>query len=552
MPRNLCAFFIALLFGFQAHAMQPASAHQPTKVRQNFRASFTTWERMLFQASALGDCKNLARALEKIKDINVRDKDDNTALHKAACAGHLLIVRILISKGAHADAVNTCYNTCYRDNFHERSEVDHLDARHYTPLHEAAAHGHGEVVEELIRAKANPTLQSYCGNKKYISSKGMTPLELAAYYGHVEVVRKLLNSGTQDVASCWFALTSAIREGHMPVVMELLNRGIDVNIRHGHFLHRAASRNRLEMVRELLARGADSNKHKGREEGTPLYAAVSHDNTEVAHEFLRHNANIFNCMPLNPWIRAETLLHRAAARGQTEILVELIRRGIPIQAEDYLGRTPLHDAAKNNQIAAIVELLKRGAAIDAPDKHKKPPLSGGNKYTARLLIQWGSDYAKLWGKDYPSSVLRKIPQLDDIFKDEYHLISVIRDNNVGLMHFLDKNPNTHQAVEALLYAIGQKRITLVRLLVSRLTNLRDIDGLKKGVDFLKTLMNRPNLTEEQQAHYLTMRWEPALFLIHLMNRPVRPIPPDVQRIILDLVFPQPETLQSGKPDCSTS
>lgn len=298
------------------------SAETLIEVRAHFRAAFSKWERMLFQAAALGDAQSVILSLEKIKDVNIKDKNENTALHIAARYGHAHIVRILIDRGAKINVTNVYHR--FRTS-HDRGEWDHLYARHYTPLHEAAERGHVEVVMALLDAGADASQECYTGTSRSTKSGGTIPLDWAASNGHVEVVRKLLDISTQDINSHWHALRMAISRGHLAVVTEFLDRGMDVNLRYGHFLHHAAAGDSIAIVQELLTRGAEINRHN-RNHATPLFVAVRHNRPEIAQEFIMQNADAH--------IRADsarTVLHEAASNGLTEIMRELILRGADVR-----------------------------------------------------------------------------------------------------------------------------------------------------------------------------------------------------------------------------
>ncbi len=98
-------------------------------------------------------------------DVNVKDKDGNTALHEAAIKGYLDIVRWLIGNGADVNVENS----------------DGGD----TALHLAALHGHTDVVKVLIWNGADL-------NDKH---NGYTALHYAASCGYVEIVKDLLENG---------------------------------------------------------------------------------------------------------------------------------------------------------------------------------------------------------------------------------------------------------------------------------------------------------------------------------------------------------------------
>ena len=66
------------------------------------------------------------------------------------------------------------------------SRVNQRGVHHRCPLHEAAQLGSIEMVEALLKAKADPDPRS---------AYGLTPLALAAQKGHLQVVDTLLRRG---------------------------------------------------------------------------------------------------------------------------------------------------------------------------------------------------------------------------------------------------------------------------------------------------------------------------------------------------------------------
>eukprot|EP00854_Cymbomonas_tetramitiformis_P004183 gene4183-5161_t len=69
------------------------------------------------------------------------------------------------------------------------------------------------------------------------------------------------------------------------------------------------------------------------------------------------------------WLQAPTSismsLGEAAARGQTERILELVRQGADVQGEDGIGLTAIHAAALNDQAHVISVLVGLGADLEA-------------------------------------------------------------------------------------------------------------------------------------------------------------------------------------------
>ena len=117
----------------------------------------------IFDAARTG---NVARVQELIRtpgvDVNVTDKFGDTPLHDAASHGHKEIVELLLNAGA---------------NMNSKGFEDQ------TPLHLAALSGHTEVVELLIRAGADINMKN-----KY----GRTALEMARDWKGEDVVALII------------------------------------------------------------------------------------------------------------------------------------------------------------------------------------------------------------------------------------------------------------------------------------------------------------------------------------------------------------------------
>jgi ankyrin repeat protein len=125
----------------------------------------------VLRAVTEGDLARLAQFIEAEGPRAVRLDDDPqelTALHWAAAAGQLDMVRFLLSPAVGADP------RAARDN-------------NFTPLHAAAMQGHAQVCEILLDAGAGVDVQT--------SPQSYAPLHSAAFGGHMEAVRVLLAHG---------------------------------------------------------------------------------------------------------------------------------------------------------------------------------------------------------------------------------------------------------------------------------------------------------------------------------------------------------------------
>ncbi len=147
----------------------------------------------LYAASFKGHAAIVARLLKAGAKVDARADRDITALFGAAEGGNVAAAKLLLAAGADANARSGEY---FPD----------------TSLQLAALLGHGDVVAELLRGKADPNAAD--------AKHGLTPLHLALATKRGEIAATLRAAGAKDEARDEFGLTPkrtaeilALREG---------------------------------------------------------------------------------------------------------------------------------------------------------------------------------------------------------------------------------------------------------------------------------------------------------------------------------------------------
>ncbi|XP_066844501.1 ankyrin repeat domain-containing protein 31 isoform X3 [Anser cygnoides] len=103
-------------------------------------------------------------------------------------------------------------------------------------------------------------------------------------------------------------------------------------------------------------------------------------------------------------IFGETLLHRAVAEEDIDLVRNIIKSGANVNAQDYAGWTALHEASVQGRYRIANELLKAGADVNARGSEQITPLQdavkGGHYEVAALLLWYGADplLKNEWGR----------------------------------------------------------------------------------------------------------------------------------------------------------
>lgn len=193
-------------------------------------------------------------------DPNTRfeDHENETLLHNASRAGHLIIAHLLIQAGANVDATNN---------------------QLLTPLMAAVEAGKINVISYLIKAGASVDSRG---------DYGMNALHIAAKNGNCEAVKILLESpkiksqiNSQDSGG-YTALSYLTELAQLQTVQMLLDAGADPNIQDSEgnvCLHWAAYSGDVSMVEAFIDLTPENVPNENFD--TPLHIAARKNNHEV-------------------------------------------------------------------------------------------------------------------------------------------------------------------------------------------------------------------------------------------------------------------------------
>lgn len=308
-----------------------------------------------------GDLKASKTLINAGANVDVKDNDGLTPLHRTIQSGQIGTVQILIAGGADVNAKND-YGVSPLIRSVDRvgkkgkieivkllldagAEVNERNVHNETPLYLAAANqSEGKAVKILIDA----------GAEVNVKEKDMyTPLHGAASEGHFENVKALLDAGANVHAKNKFDET--------PLQSAFGSTGeCDV-----------------KTVKALIAAGANVNaKRKTGSRDfifTVLYDAVTTcEEAEVIEILINAGADVHAKSGFQ-----ETVLFRAAEKGNVAIIRTLIRAGLDVNEKSEHGLTPLYNAAGGGHFEAVKTLIDAGADVNANvkmDETIKTPL----------------------------------------------------------------------------------------------------------------------------------------------------------------------------------
>jgi ankyrin repeat protein len=319
------------------------------------------------EAASTGNSALLERVLDMGVDVNVQAEDGYTALHCAAKTGQLVIISLLLTKGAAVDPLNT--------KIQERR-----------PIHEAISARHVEAIAMLLHAGADILLPN---------AQGQTVIEYTGLVGDLQAAQTLFSEerkqkSASEMASLLFMacvksgnhltlswllskfpnafpqykslkespIYMATKRGHDKIVEILLSSiapsgqsTAEFTKTITHSLLPAASKSSGSLVQRLLMYDAiDPNQKADYSHTSPLHNAVCKGNSCGVETLLNHPKINPNCK--DRW--ANTPVHFAATSGHIDVIrLLLLRKDIDVQSKNDCGRTPLDEAFFNYKWNAL-------------------------------------------------------------------------------------------------------------------------------------------------------------------------------------------------------
>jgi ankyrin repeat protein len=294
--------------------------------------------------AGLGMDTELAAALDANPTVlqDVRREDlPRHPLHVAAANGQTSTIDLLLSRGL---------------------SVNLADTWQMTPLHEAAVHGHVDMVKHLLAKQADPHARAMQGFKMPWGTNGNTPLHLAVGADRPSVVAPLIDAGAKlDDFHRMLDFASANRSKEMVNVLiakrdkkewpALLKKAVEY--RDGVVLEALIGQN-VDIAKALPV--------------PPIHWAMMHDLPVLALLFIDKGADIHEVYDVG------TPLGRAAERGYDQIVERLLELKADVDFGTTVRTTPLQFAVENGHVRCVELLLDAGANTKSISAEKRSEL----------------------------------------------------------------------------------------------------------------------------------------------------------------------------------
>ncbi len=301
--------------------------------------------------------------LAKGANINAKDKNGDTMLHKASAAGKKDIVEWLLGLGADvnvrgADKETPLHRAAYQHQgtkdiaellLAKGADVNARNREERPPLRMAVSQDNKDIVELLLAKGADVNALDTYG----------TPLHLAATTGNIAIAELLLAKGAQvnrKESAGRTALHFVAYDGKKAMAEWLLVKGADVNAKDKEGktpLHFASSSGKKDIVELFLSKGADINAQNNYP-GSALDEAMSNRRSDIVDLLERHMLMQARSNPLGALAQLTGQLKELSYRdGTRRLVIKLASElkpapAIPEEArKHFIEGTAIVKAAKN-------------------------------------------------------------------------------------------------------------------------------------------------------------------------------------------------------------
>lgn len=271
-----------------------------------------------------------------------------------------------------------------------------------TPLIHAALSGNLGVIKRLITLGANLNAENV---------HGANALRYAAHYGNEPAFAHLLKAGGAVPRAVAEWLPTVMRWGNEEILQTLSAKGVAVPSRDPALtLAEAARRGDLTAVNHELESAFPNFSHEAH---AALFAAAAGGKVEVIerlNQFAEDGGHL-RCGD-SAWF---SQLHHAVVAGNNEALEYYLARGVNLDAQNFLGRTPLMLAAMSGRMDMVERLAKAGARIKMEDREGRNALDLALQHRNSDIATWlGKNGIKPTSKTAEPALLTEVARANPL------------------------------------------------------------------------------------------------------------------------------------------
>ena len=228
------------------------------------------------------------------------------------------------------------------------------------------------------------------GGLNRLDEHGGTMLAMAAQFGHDIILVALLEAGANPNARCKQQLTAlhyAIQGREVFSTKTLLRHGANPSAKDEQGwmpLHHAAWDGAGGCVEHLVKAGADVDARVPTGE-TALQIALERANVNTAMALVSMGADV-----KVKWAKsgATTLMLAMELKKSTELIKQLLARGVDVNAVPKNGLTAFYTAVAMDDVALMELLVQHGAKINEPSSKWKTALEVARQYKSSKAQKW--------------------------------------------------------------------------------------------------------------------------------------------------------------------
>ncbi|MBS1987574.1 ankyrin repeat domain-containing protein [Candidatus Dependentiae bacterium] len=302
--------------------------------------------------------------------------------------------------------------------------LDTQDNKEKTPLHYAVEHkAASDFIKYLLECGANP-------NKRDEADKNALEYALEGTASNC-IISDLLNYGGYTSAS----YRTKIRDGEFNV------------------------KNKPSILKTILA------LEKGKEMPKLPFSEDRY--------ILQNRLNSLDDQRLTDKDRyGKTRLHYAAQLGQVTEVESLLKKGVDVNIQDFVGRTPLHYASwSNNTDPVLKALIAKGASTTMKDHSGKTCLDYAPEWNRRMIVKLLEEKSKLPAQRVVTQNT-PLPSSNNVLKQVQNQFQEALNNGLQQCAMLCKQSTDINAQDSvgrtvLSYAVQLGKIDLVRGLLAK-------------------------------------------------------------------------------------